>query len=88
MDTTYFVVTFYSTNHALKCENLLKKENHKIKLIPVPRKISSNCGLAARIPPESLKPFLKLCLEKIIEMEQLFRVKEEGNMVEYVVLKN
>ncbi len=40
------VVTFNATHYALKAEKVLKKARHKVKLIPVPRQFSSNCGLA------------------------------------------
>jgi len=40
------VVTFDATHYALKAERVLKKERMVVKLIPVPRQLSSNCGLA------------------------------------------
>ncbi|MBI5787626.1 MAG: DUF3343 domain-containing protein [Candidatus Schekmanbacteria bacterium] len=40
------VVTFDATHYALKAERVLKKEKMVVKLIPVPRQFSSNCGLA------------------------------------------
>ncbi len=40
------VVTFNATHYALKAERVLKKAKYTVKLIPVPRQFSSNCGLA------------------------------------------
>ncbi len=40
------VVTFNATHYALKAEKVTKKEGLAVKLIPVPRQFSSNCGLA------------------------------------------
>jgi Fe-S oxidoreductase len=40
------VVTFNATHYALKAERVLKKAKYNVKLIPVPRQFSSNCGLA------------------------------------------
>jgi len=40
------VVTFNATHYALKAERVLKKARYNVKLIPVPRQFSSNCGLA------------------------------------------
>ncbi len=41
----YRVVLFYSTSAAIKAESLAKKENLVVKLIPVPRNLSSDCGI-------------------------------------------
>ncbi|MFQ5645863.1 MAG: DUF3343 domain-containing protein [bacterium] len=40
------VATFNATHYALRAEKLLKKEKLGAKLVPVPRQVSSNCGLA------------------------------------------
>jgi hypothetical protein len=46
----YFVVTFPSVHHAIKTESKLKgKADFIIRLVPVPREISSSCGVAAKI---------------------------------------
>ncbi|MHB1295722.1 MAG: DUF3343 domain-containing protein [Anaerolineae bacterium] len=46
----YGVVLFYTTAAALRGEKLAKEAGLKIKLIPVPRELSSNCGVALRFP--------------------------------------
>ena len=52
----YSVVLFLSVSHALKAERLLKKEEIPNKLIPVPRHISSECGVCLRIAAEKVTP--------------------------------
>ena len=42
------VVLFYSTSSALQAEKLLKREGVATKLIPVPRHLSSDCGISLR----------------------------------------
>ena len=44
----YSVVLFYSMSGALRAEKLLKKDGVVIKLIPVPRQLSSDCGVCVR----------------------------------------
>jgi len=44
----YGVVLFGSTQRVLKAEKILKKAGLTIKLIPVPRQISSDCGVCLR----------------------------------------
>lgn len=47
-NTPYGVVLFHSTSGALLAEKLLKKEGIVYKIIPVPRHLSSDCGVCLR----------------------------------------
>ncbi len=84
---SYYVATFYSTNYALKCERLLKNKDIDVKLIPVPRQVSSNCGLAARLTPKNLPFFNELCNEGQIEVEGLYSVEREGKKLKFTILE-
>jgi uncharacterized SAM-binding protein YcdF (DUF218 family) len=42
------VVLFHSTVHAIRAEKVLTRAGIKIKLIPTPRQLSSDCGMALR----------------------------------------
>ena len=44
----YSVVLFHSTAHAIRAEKMLKQAGLKIKMIPTPRQLSSDCGMALR----------------------------------------
>lgn len=44
----YGVVLFYSTSSALRAEKTLVKAGLAVKLIPTPRNLSSDCGVALR----------------------------------------
>ena len=44
----YGVVLFHSTAHALRGEKVLQRAGLQIKMIPTPRQISSDCGMALR----------------------------------------
>ncbi len=48
-----YLVTFFSTHHALKAEKILKKELAEIDLIPTPREISSECGFSVLIKKDT-----------------------------------
>jgi len=43
------VIVVHSTSHAMKLSRHLKKRGLEWKLIPVPRHISSDCGVCVRI---------------------------------------
>jgi hypothetical protein len=45
---SYGVVLFQSVNGALLAEKIIKKEGIAYKLIPVPRHLSSDCGVCLR----------------------------------------
>ena len=46
--TEYGVILFYTTSSAMRAEKLLAKAGYAVKLIPVPRQFSSDCGIALR----------------------------------------
>jgi len=52
MQGGYTVILVQSTSHAIRGENLLHKAGIACKLIPVPRTLSSDCGVCLRIASE------------------------------------
>lgn len=42
------VVLFHTTTSALRAEKILQKAGLSVKLIPTPRELSSDCGIALR----------------------------------------
>jgi len=48
MEKEYSVALFYSTSSAIRAEKILLKEKYKVKLVPVPRHLSSDCGICLR----------------------------------------
>jgi hypothetical protein len=44
----YSVVLFHSSTHAIRAEKVLIQTGIKNKLIPTPRQLSSDCGMALR----------------------------------------
>jgi hypothetical protein len=48
----YHVILFDSVHHALRSEKILKEAGIPHKLIPVPRHISSDCGICLRFTPD------------------------------------
>jgi hypothetical protein len=43
------VILVYSTSYAIRAEKILHQAGIESKLIPVPRRLSSNCGVCLRI---------------------------------------
>ncbi len=58
-----YILIFNSVHRVMKAEKLLKDANLDSKTIPVPRKLSSDCGLAIKINNIEINDILK-ALEK------------------------
>ena len=44
----YGVILFHTTSAAMRSEKVLERGNVDVKLIPTPRELSSECGIAMR----------------------------------------
>jgi hypothetical protein len=72
-ETEYYVVLFNSVSYALKSEKILKKENIPFKLIPVPKSISSDCGVCIRFTPENREALIN-ALDGEVEYNEIHRL--------------
>jgi hypothetical protein len=74
MKDDYSVVIFYSTSAAIRAESLTKKVNLKIKLIPVPRHLSSDCGICLRCNNEDKSKIEKILQDGKVEYENIYKI--------------
>jgi len=72
-ETTYYVVLFRSVSHTLLAEKLFKKNKVSYKIIPVPRHISSDCGVCIRFNPDSENDVKKMLTDHV-EFEAIRRL--------------
>jgi len=49
MSAALAVILFHTSNHAFRAEKLLKAQDFSCRLIPVPRHLSSECGVCLRL---------------------------------------
>ena len=70
-DGTYGVVTFHSTTHAIRSEKACKKAGLKVSLIPVPRHISSDCGVCLRFSAHDRECIIALLESNRIEISRI-----------------
>ena len=59
------VILFHSTSGALRAEKLLKKEGIAYKIIPVPRHLSSDCGVCIRFSSKDESLVRKALADKV-----------------------
>ncbi len=69
MLSQFCVLLVPSTSYAVRAENLLARAGIEAKLIPVPRKFSSNCGTCLRIAREDLERALEVLKKGKLEPE-------------------
>ena len=74
MKDNYSVVIFYSTSAAIRTESLAKKQELAIKLIPVPRHLSSDCGICLQFNDEDQQSIKEILAEKKIEYEDIYEI--------------
>ncbi|MDY6826402.1 MAG: DUF3343 domain-containing protein [Bacillota bacterium] len=70
-------ITFFSIHQAIRAEKLLETERYKYKMVPVPRSISSSCGTALQYKCQDITTLRDFLRERNIEIDGLYRVKEE-----------
>ena len=69
--TRRVVFTFHTTTQAIKMEQSARDQGKPGRLIPVPRQISSGCGMAWSAPAENRRELEALVQELEIEIEEI-----------------
>lgn len=70
----YAVILVYSTNRALRIERLLHGANIECKLIPVPRHLSSDCGVCVRFLQSAREKVVQCLNDTGIEVQGIFEI--------------
>ncbi|MDI6725531.1 MAG: DUF3343 domain-containing protein [Smithellaceae bacterium] len=62
------VATFHSTSHAIQAEKVCRGCGIEVKLIPTPRRISSDCGVSLRFFHDDRDAVLAALGERNVEI--------------------
>jgi hypothetical protein len=65
------LLTFFGSYHALRAEGVLKKAGHHVRLVPGPREISPNCGVALRFAHERKEETAALLEKSAVQYEAI-----------------
>jgi hypothetical protein len=68
-DKQYAVILVYSTSYALRAEKVLAEAGISCKLVPVPRHLSSDCGVCVRIERADQQAALQALQAARVELE-------------------
>ncbi len=71
---TYSVMLMPSISHALISEKLMKENGIECKLIPTPRKISSNCGVVLRFESAQVVKVLEVVEKHGVNYERIVAI--------------
>jgi hypothetical protein len=74
MSEAYAVILVPSTSYAIQIERLLQGSGIPCKLIPVPRQLSSDCGVCVRIDRQTSGDALKLIQAAQIDFEGMHEI--------------
>lgn len=72
------VAIFHSIHRVMKAEKILKGQQLEILLIPVPRQLTADCGLAIRFPRDLQKAVQAALTEAGLPIAELW-LKEQGD---------
>ncbi len=80
----FFLAVFDSTHHALKFEKVMKDNNININIIPVPREITANCGLAVMFSGEDNHNVRQTAAANELIIKGYYNVLQKDNKKEYI----
>ena len=73
-----YIATFYTHSGAIKFERYMKQKSIQVILMPVPRKFSSNCGIAAKLKYDGdIRDII------ITDIEKIFVTNRENSSLIY-----
>ena len=70
----YGVVLFYSTSGALRAEKLARRHGLEVRLIPVPRQLSSDCGMSLRFELARCQEIERILAQAGVEWQRICKL--------------
>ena len=72
------VVLFSSVHFVLRAEKVLTEKGFSPKVIPIPRHLSSDCGVCLRIPWAKRQEITAVLDGAALKWEGIHRINEDG----------
>lgn len=73
-----YIAIFHSIHRVLKAEKILKQAKVDFLLIPVPRQLTSDCGLALRFSPEAREQLLQVLNSAELHPAEMHQRRDGG----------
>ena len=68
------MILVFGTSHAIRAEHLLQRAGVTCKMIPVPRHLSSNCGVCVRIERKDVEVAKQTLTEGRLDIEGIHEI--------------
>jgi hypothetical protein len=65
------LITFFASHHAIRGEKMLRKEGLETELVPGPKELSPNCGVALRFQYAERDRALTILADKKVEVDEV-----------------
>ncbi len=75
-----YVAIFHSIHRVLKAEKILKQAEVDFLLIPVPRQLTSDCGLALRFSPQTKETLLGVLADADLPPAEMYQRSDGAYM--------
>jgi hypothetical protein len=84
LNKEFGVITFKSTNYAMKSELAFKNEEISFRTIPTPREITHSCGLAIKFDLEDTVLAKKIVDKNDLNIDGIFKIvkTKDGSFAE------
>ncbi len=73
------LVTFFASHHAMRAEKVLKKNGLAAVLVPGPRDISPNCGVAMQFEYRCREQVRELLTQNKVQFEEIHQYQIEAS---------
>ncbi|MBZ0278158.1 MAG: DUF3343 domain-containing protein [Anaerolineae bacterium] len=65
------LISFFASHYAVRAETVLKRAGYTVELIPGPKELSPNCGIALRFVYAEREAVLALLAEKRVKIDEV-----------------
>jgi hypothetical protein len=65
------LISFFGSHHAIRADTVLRREGFASKLIPGPKELSPNCGVAVRFEYARRDDALAIFAAKKVQIEEI-----------------
>lgn len=73
-------MTFSSTHHALRAEELLEAAEIDLDVVPMPREITAECGLAMKFPLVEREKAENILTENKVDVRGIYTWNKENKL--------
>ncbi|WP_425448722.1 DUF3343 domain-containing protein [Dethiothermospora halolimnae] len=78
IDKEFYVITFDSTNYAIKGEKLLLDKGFNIRTIPTPREVTASCGLSIKFDESILEDIKSGISNNDLNINGIYKIIRKG----------